>query len=82
MWETQNLICNLLRIISSKVIKWSHFTDIAIMTIPNSLYNVRRLLKLDRSDLFTFVGGFTSYQYLLHNAHQSKCTFFEGEAEA
>ena len=54
----------------------------AIMTIPNSFYNVRRLLKLDWSDLFTFVRGFTSNQYLLHNAYQYRCTFFEGEAEA
>ena len=59
MWETQKVICNLLWVMPSKFIKLSHLTDTAIMIIPNSLYNVRRLLKLDRSDLFTFVGGFT-----------------------
>ena len=56
MWETQDFISNLLRMISIKFIKWLHLTDMAIMTIPDSLYNVRRLIKLDRSNLFTFVG--------------------------
>ena len=82
MWGTQDFISNLLRMISIKFMKWLHLTDMAIMTIPDSLYNVRRLIKLDRSDLFTFVGRVYLLPYLVNNAHQYWCTFFEDEAEA